>query len=131
MGNDLKIIDSAQPTPLVGAAVLSYISAVFAILSLFSNGFFFSLSNAEVIALELFTFFVPLGQGICALGFSNDKQVAYKFAIALAILQLALLIWLEIYAGFDIQILNLIFDIILVALLLHPSSRQYASTWFK
>ncbi|MGH9205909.1 MAG: hypothetical protein ACRD1G_05035, partial [Acidimicrobiales bacterium] len=59
----------------------------------------------------------------------------YVLAVVVAIIPLALLAYLLVHYGLgtalSIGILNLLFEIALVALLLHPQSRDYQRIWFK
>lgn len=62
-----------------------------------------------------------------AIGVANDRKWGYAVALTAAFLPLVLLIAYNFAAG---GILNLIFEIALVALLLHPMSRSYYKIWF-
>src|SRR6185369_206535 len=71
--------------------------------------------------------------GLAAGGFgiANEKKWGYGVAVLAAVLQVALLLAVggSEVLGFPL-ILNLIFDGALVALLLHPQSRDYQRIWF-
>ena len=117
MNRQLRFVNQFQPQTLVMATMLCYIQAVFgALFSLFSP-----------VALLL-----AVGLGAGGYGIANEKRWGYLVACGLAILQLAALILL---AGTEVLrfplILNLLFDGALVALLLHPQSREYQHIWFK
>lgn len=63
-----------------------------------------------------------------AYGVANERKWGYGLAILAAIAPLALLL----IDGFPASaILQLLFDIALVALLLHPMSRNYVKIWFR
>jgi hypothetical protein len=63
-----------------------------------------------------------------AIGVANERKWGYVVALVAAVLPLVLLITNNVAAG---GLLNLIFEIALVALLLHPISRNYYKIWFR
>jgi len=77
--------------------------------------------------------FVPLGLLIIAgsagagFGVANERKWGYGLGVAMALLPFALLITRQATVG----LIGLLFDIALVALLLHPQSRDYQRIWFK
>jgi hypothetical protein len=72
------------------------------------------------------------GLAIGGYGIANEKKWGYAVAVGAAVLQVIMLIAV---AGSDVLgfplLLNLVFDGALVALLLHPQSRDYQRIWFK
>ncbi|MGB9112865.1 MAG: hypothetical protein WCF24_09085 [Acidimicrobiales bacterium] len=64
-----------------------------------------------------------------ALGISNARKWGYYVAIVAAVLPLILIFVLA--SIFAVSILSLLFQIALVALLLHPQSRSYARIWYR
>jgi O-antigen ligase len=113
--NDRKFVNQFQPQTLFIATVLLYINAVFDFLS------FIPLFMLAAVALA------AGGYGI-----ANEKRWGYGLAVAIAVLRVAVLL---LFARSDLLkfplILTLIFDVALVALLVHPESRQYQRIWFK
>jgi hypothetical protein len=113
--NDRKFVNQFQPQTLVIATVLLYINAVFDFISFWP----FLMLAAVLLAAG--------GYGI-----ANEKRWGYSLAVAVAVLRVTLLI---IFAGTDVLefplILTLLFDGALVALLVHPESREYQRIWFK
>jgi hypothetical protein len=113
--NDRKFVNQFQPQTLFIATVLLYINAVFDFLS------FIPLFMLAAVALA------AGGYGI-----ANEKRWGYGLAVAIAVLRVAVLL---LFARSDVLqfplILTLIFDVALVALLVHPESRQYQRIWFK
>jgi hypothetical protein len=113
--NDRKFVNQFQPQTLFIATVLLYINAVFDFLS------FYPLLMLSAVLLA------ASGYGI-----ANEKRWGYGLAVAIAILRVALLL---IFAGTAVLgfplILTLIFDGALIALLVHPQSREYQRIWFK
>lgn len=112
-----RFINPSQPQTLYGATLLCYIDAVFGLLG--SRGHAFGLLLAVALAAGGF-------------GIANEKRWGYGLALAGACLQLLILIAVAGIAvlGFPI-ILTLMFDVLLVALLVHPMSRDYQRIWFR
>lgn len=73
---------------------------------------------------------VLLGAG--GYGIANELRWGYTVAVTGAVLQVVFLVlaWGTNILGFP-QIISLLFDGALVALLLHPQSREYQRIWFK
>jgi hypothetical protein len=118
--SDRKFLNQFQPQTLVIATMLCYLDAIF--------GFLFGMVATSVI-LALATI---IGLAIGGYGIANEKKWGYAVAVAAAVLQVVMLLAV---AGFDVLgfplLLNLVFDGALVALLLHPQSRDYQRIWFK
>jgi hypothetical protein len=115
--NEWKWVNQFQPQTLYLATILCYIDAVFGLLF---GGFF---------ALNLLICGC-LGAG--AFGIANEKKWGYAVAVGGAILQLTILLAVfGLSVLTSITIINFIFDAALVALLLHPMSREYQRIWFK
>jgi len=73
---------------------------------------------------------VALGAG--GFGIANEKKWGYAVAVAGAVFQVIMLFAVFGSSVFtSLLILNLLFDGALVALLLHPMSREYQRIWFK
>lgn len=64
-----------------------------------------------------------------AFGIANERKWGYVVAVVAAVLPLALLVAVGGLLGGGL--LTLIFQIALVALLLHPMSRSYYKLWFR
>jgi hypothetical protein len=113
--NDFRWVNPSQPQTLYGATILCYIDAVFG-----------------VISFSPLLILIAIGLGAGGFGIANEKKWGYAVAVGAAIIQVALL--LLIY-GFNVlgfpQILSLMFDGLLVALLVHPLSRDYQRIWFR
>lgn len=113
--NDRKFVNQFQPQTLVIATVLLYINAVF----------------------DFITFWPPFMIAAVLMaaggyGIANEKRWAYSLALAISVIRVAVLL---IFARSDVLefplILTLMFDVALVALLLHQESREYQRIWFK
>ena len=113
-------LDQTQPQTLQIAVFLLYIQAAFGVL--------FSLIGGGFGPLGLLIVAGEVGGGY---GIANEKRWGYGLAIAMAFLPfiLALVFLHNPLAGQGI--VTLMFEIALVALLLHPQSREYQRIWFK
>lgn len=118
VNNDYRFLNQSQPQTLYLATLLCYIDAVF--------GFFGYLRFIGPLGL-----ITIVGLGAGGFGVANEKKWGYAVAVAAAIMQVLLLVWLAGGALFDISVLiSFAFDVVLVALLLHPMSRDYQRIWF-
>jgi hypothetical protein len=113
--NERRFLNQAQPQTLIIATLLLYVNAFF----------------------DLITFFPILmlfGIGLAAGGYgiANERKWGYGLAVGIAIVRVALLL---AWYGLDVLdfpiVLTLMFDGALVALLVHPESRDYQRIWFK
>lgn len=115
--NEHRFLNQTQPPTLVNATILCYISAAFALLF----GGLYSLLGLFMV--------VALGAG--GYGIANSKKWGYVLAVAGAVVQLAItLYWLTGHGLGAGLVINLLFDGALVALLLHPMSRDHQRIWF-
>ncbi len=115
-----RFINPAQPQTLVIAVYLLYFHAGFLLFALLVNGQF----------PLLYLGFV-LGGFVAAYGISNEFKWAYALGILMAVLPFVLRFWITGNPFSTPSLLNLMFEIALVALLLHPQSRDYQRIWFK
>jgi hypothetical protein len=112
-----KWVNQFQPQTLYMATILCYVDAVF---GLIFGGLF--LLNVLIVGC--------LAAG--AFGIANEKKWGYAVAVGGAVLQVVLLFAVygtEVFTS--TVIISLLFDGALVALLLHPMSREYQRIWFK
>ena len=118
--NEWRFLNQFQPQTLVIGTMLCYLDAIFGLLGSLGGG-------ASALGL-----FMVVGLGLGGFGIANEKRWGYGLAVVAAILQVLVLV---AFAGADAfgfpLIINLIFDGALVALLLHPQSRDYQRIWFK
>ena len=112
--SERRFLNQFQPQTLVMATLLCYLQGFFALLS-----------------LSLIGLLVAVALGFGGYGIANEKKWGYGLATATAVLIVVLVLGI---AGADVLefplILNFMFDIALVALLLHPQSRDYQRIWF-
>ncbi len=113
-------MNPAQPQTLVIAVYLLYLNSAFLLFALLTAGVF------PLVYILLVAGGIAAGYGI-----SNEWKWAYGLGIAMAFLPFVYSFYLNgnPFAGTDI--LSLMFEIALVALLLHPQSRDYQRIWFK
>ncbi len=113
--------NNTQPQTLQAAQMLLYFNAILSLL-------FGGLASGVLIALAV-------GDAAGAFGIANERKWGYWLAVVVAIVPLASIAFVVLRygvgAGLSVSILNLIFQIALVALLLHRQSRDYQRIWFK
>jgi hypothetical protein len=118
--NNWKWVNHFQPQTLVIATFLCYVDAIF--------GLIFGIAATSAIAALVVIAALAAG----GFGIANEKRWGYAVAVLGAVLQVVMLI---AYYGADVlastAIISLLFDGALVALLLHPMSREYQRIWFK
>lgn len=108
----------SQPQTLQIAVFLLYANAVFGLLFQFPFVIFGLLLGLVVVA----------GYAAGGFGVANDQNWGYAVAVVVAVVVLA-----GSLARFGLSLangINLMFDIALLALLLHPQSRDYQRIWF-
>jgi uncharacterized membrane protein len=115
--SERRWIDQTQPQTLQAAVLLSYINAALGVLLFFAFG-----AGLSLLLLAL---------GAAAYGVANEKRWAYRLAVAVAGLYLVVqFVGFFVIHGFS-GLLNLIFAGVLLALFLHPQSREYQRIWFR
>ena len=112
-------LNPTQPQTLQIAVFLLYINAVFIVLTFLRTGWL--------------PFLIIAGGGVGAgYGIANERKWGYGLGIVMSFLPFALRAY---YGGLGniltTDALSLMFEIALVALLLHPQSRDYQRIWFK
>jgi hypothetical protein len=120
-------LNQGQPQTLVIACFLLYINAAFAVLSLLRAGS----SSISLGGWGAAYFTITIGGGILGgYGIANERKWGYFLALFTAFAPFAL----ALLAGanpFGVDAITLLFEIALVALLLHTQSREYEKVWFK
>ena len=115
--NEYRFLNPSQPQTLVNATILCYIQAFFGLIG--SGGL------AAIILISV-------GQGIGGFGIANEKRWGYGLALGSGILNVVA--WLYFF-GSDVFtfpiIISFAFAVLLVALLVHPMSRDYQRIWFR
>jgi hypothetical protein len=109
-------VNPTQPQTMQIAVFLLYINAFFSLL-------YSGLGSPYGLA-------IIAGSVAAGFGIANERKWGYGLGIVMAILPFAL----RLLVGQSLlgaSIVNLMFEIALVALLLHPQSRDYQRIWFK
>jgi hypothetical protein len=106
-------INQTQPQTLQIAVFLLYFNGIFALLF---GGLF------SVWGLAFAAGCIGAGYGI-----ANERKWGYGLGVGVALFPFVLLL----SGQARVNIISLLFDVALVALLLHPQSRDYQRIWFK
>lgn len=117
-GTNNKWIDRNHPQTLYLAALLLYINAAFWLLQMLVYHFWIlgALAVAAVFG---------------GIGLANEKKEGFWLAVAVAALNLFVIIYYFGGAASISFVINVLFAIALIALLLHPMTRNYRRIWFK
>jgi hypothetical protein len=117
-------LNTTQPQTLQIGVMLLYLNAAFGLIGLIIGG------GAGLFGILLIAAEIAGGYGI-----ANERKWGYVVGVAAAIfllvVQLAVAFLVGTSAVLGLGVLNIIFTIALVALLLHPQSREYQRIWFK
>ena len=105
----------SQPQTLQIAVILLYINAVFTLI----GGGAFSTFGVLLIA-------GGVGAGF---GIANERRWGYGLGLLMAFLPFIIRLAYHV-SLLGYSVINLMFEIALVALLLHPQSREYQKIWF-
>jgi hypothetical protein len=110
--------DKTQPQTLQAAVLFSYINAALAFLTWITAG-----AGPWLLLLAV---------GFGANGIANDRRFGYRLAAICAVLYLfGQVIFFFLFSFSFSIVLNVLFASVLVALLLHPQSREYERIWFR
>ena len=128
---DRRWVNQSQPQTLVIAVFLLYIQAGFSIL--------FGIDPNYRLVLDPVPFavarFLLFGAGGVAAGYgiANEQKWGYQLGVAVAAVPLLLRLWISLKYQINplrFDLIPLMFDIALFALLVHPMSREYQKIWF-
>ena len=122
MDEPRRFINQSQPQTLLIAVFLLYAEAALTLVMMLAYGVF-----------PLLYLAVAAGGVAAGYGIANEKKWGYWLGVFVAFLPFVLRL---LSGGPDAvldtgRLLNLMFEIALVALLLHPQSRDYQRVWFK
>ena len=115
-------MNPAQPQTLQIAVFILYIESAFVLLDLLTGRY----GSLVLLGLLLLG-----GQVAGGFGIANEFKWGYLLGIAMSFAPFALRFYIFGDPLRGARILNLIFEIALIALLLHPQSRDYQRIWFK
>ena len=113
-------LNPAQPQTLQIAVFLFYANSAFILLALLLN------ANLPLLYIGIF-----VGQVAAGWGIANEMKWAYYLGLAMAVLPFAIRFYYNRNPFLGTGILSLMFEIALIALLIHPQSRDYQRIWFK
>jgi hypothetical protein len=108
-----RFFDPSQPQTLQAATILFYFVAFFALVGSFGAALPFAVAY-----------------GASGFGIANGKKWGYIVGLIVAGLRLALQVVGQTMTSALNDPIGLMFAVALVALLLHPQSRQYQKIWF-
>jgi hypothetical protein len=120
MSGERRFVNPAQPQTLQIAVFLLYFNAAFELLYVLLGA-----------ALGLLGLALVVGQVAAGFGIANERKWGYILGIIMAVMPFFLRFW---YLGNPFEgtgLLNLMFEVALIALLVHPQSRDYQRIWFK
>ena len=104
---------------LQGAIIFAYINAFWGVLGLLGGG-------ASLVSL------LWLAGAAGAVGIANHRKWGWALSLAVAVIGLVLqVLVLAMWHGRFSMMLNLLFAVVLVALLAHPTSRLYVKRYFR
>jgi hypothetical protein len=113
---DTRWVNPHQPQTLYMGVILCYVQGVFALLSYPDLG---------PLALLILVGLLAGGFGI-----ANEKKWGYALAVATAVFQIVVVLVRGDLGNIG-GLIAFAFDVLLVALLVHPMSRSYQRIWFK
>ena len=124
-------VNHSQPQTMQIAVFLLYFNAVFMGLYLLTNRRFDDIwfvfnDFPGLVRLLLTAGFVGGGYLV-----ANERKTGYVLAIVTAAAPILIRLYAARKYNFDLFDLGILFDVALVALLLHPQSREYQRIWFK
>ena len=127
-------VNQSQPQTLQIAVFLLYAGAVFVLIGQ-GPGIGPAIGGASADTLENFArLFTAIGGAYAGYAISNEQKIGWYLGIAVAALPLVAraIIMARYSVGlFDFDLVSLLFDIALLALILHTQSRNYVRIWFK
>lgn len=114
-------VNRSQPQTLqIGVLLLYFNAALFLLYSLLGGG------------IGALGALVALGQAGGGFGIANDRKWGYWLGLVAAVFPLLYVVAILGVGGLlATGLINLIFEVALVALLVHPQSRAYQRIWFK
>ena len=136
--NPKRWFDRMQPQTLQIATWLLYLNGFFALVDLVDGGGYLNVIRLRYTGGILVGL---LSVALYAVGgwlMANDRKLGYQLAIVAAVSPFFLRLWA--YQGIPVSVydkisdgstLEFLFDVALVALILHPHSRNHQKIWYK
>ena len=123
-------VNPRQPQTLYISQILLYISAVTALLFGASTVIIESLIIEYIVA-----FLLTIGAAVSAWGIANAKKWGYQLGIAAAVapfvIRFEIMRRISLGETLSWNPIGLMFDLAIIAALLHPESRKYQKIWFE
>lgn len=110
MAGQQRYFDPSQPQTLQIATILLYIQAVFSLLE--------------------FRILITVACAAGGYGMANGKKWGYGLSLVVAVFQLLILFLGGLDFVIQYRVITLMFAVALLALLVHPQSREYQRIWF-
>ncbi|MBA3267237.1 MAG: hypothetical protein H0T70_03130 [Acidimicrobiia bacterium] len=132
--SERRFLNQAQPQTLQIAVFLLYFDAVFCVFGLLTGTQSLIVQLLALVVNNLTIAFVLAFVGYVAGGYgiANEQKWGYAVGLLMAILPIAIGVF---YLGSNVfrafGLLGLMFAAALIALLVHPQSRDYQRIWFK
>ncbi len=117
-------VNPQQPQTLYIAQLLMY----------FQGGFTLVFAILGARSLTVYALAIAVGKVLAAFGIANERRWGYKLGVVVAAVPIVLLLLLAVIdtpRWLWADAIGLMFDIALIALLLHPMSRGYQRYWPK
>ena len=117
-------VNPQQPQTLYIAQLLMY----------FQGGFTLVFAMLGARSLTVYALAIAVGKVLAAFGIANERRWGYKLGVVVAAVPIVLLLLLAVTdtpRWLWADAIGLMFDIALIALLLHPMSRGYQRYWPK
>ena len=117
-------VNPRQPQTLYIAQLLMY----------FQGGFSLVFAMLGARSLTIYSLVIAVGKVMAAFGIANERRWAYKLGVVVAAIPLVLVVLLAVTDTLGwlwADVIGLMFNIALLALLLHPMSRNYQRYWPK
>ena len=117
-------VNPQQPQTLYIAQLLMY----------FQGGFTLVFAMLGARSLTVYGLAIAVGKVMAAFGIANERRWGYKLGVVVAAIPIVLLLLLAVVdtpRWLWADAIGLLFDIALIALLLHPMSRGYQQYWPK
>ncbi len=130
-------LNQGLPQTLQIAVFLLYFGAVIMLLRPAGTGLGIAIGNADTAQLiENFSrAFIAIGGAAAGYFISNERKQGYALGVAVAALPLVakslIVVRYQVNPLEFFDLLDVLFDIALFALLIHPQSRSYVRLWFK
>ncbi|MEY2469652.1 MAG: hypothetical protein QOF21_2350 [Actinomycetota bacterium] len=134
-------VNQSQPQTLVIATFLLYFGAVIALINSSSTGLGIALlgrslnqfDNIELVE-NFARLFIVVGGVAAGYLIANERKLGYFLGVATAALPLVAKLLIVVrfrVSPLDFELVNLLFEVALLALLLHEQTRNYIRIWFK